>query len=135
MSPGASDIVYTVSPPVTGAALNALFAAGWPSHTDADFQRLLQVSLVYVCAYADARLVGFVKVIGDGGIHGFLLDTTVHPDFRRRGVGVRLVQEAVAASKVRGVEWLHVDYEPHLDTFYRACGFSHTLAGLLRLTD
>jgi hypothetical protein len=31
------------------------------------------------------------------------------------------------------MEWLHVDYEPHLDSFYRACGFQPTLAGLLEL--
>ena len=97
--------------------------------------RLLRHALVYVCAFDGEHLIGFVKVIGDGGIHGFLLDTTVHPDFRRRGVGIGLVQAAVAASKARGVEWLHVDYEPHLDAFYRECGFTHTMAGLLRLTD
>jgi hypothetical protein len=28
---------------------------------------------------------------------------------------------------------LHVDYEPHLDGFYRGCGFRPTAAGLLRL--
>jgi hypothetical protein len=26
-----------------------------------------------------------------------------------------------------------VDYEPHLDGFYRGCGFRHTLAGLIDL--
>jgi hypothetical protein len=31
------------------------------------------------------------------------------------------------------VQWLHVDYEPHLAPFYRALGFRHTEAGLLRL--
>ncbi len=129
-----ADIVYAVNPPVADAALNALFAASWPAHATADFERLLRHCLVYVCAFDGERLMGFVKVIGDGGIHGFLLDTTLHPDYRRRGVGIRLVQEATAASKARGVEWLHVDYEPHLDAFYRECGFTHTMAGLIDLT-
>ena len=31
------------------------------------------------------------------------------------------------------MHWLHVDYEPHLEPFYRACGFTPTLAGLLGL--
>jgi hypothetical protein len=30
--------------------------------------------------------------------------------------------------------WVHVDYEPHLDEFYRGCGFRPTAAGVLRLT-
>jgi len=32
-----------------------------------------------------------------------------------------------------GATWLHVGYEPHLDDFYRRCGFIPTAAGLLRL--
>lgn len=130
-----SDITYAVNPPVTDDALNALFAASWPSHTTVDFQRLLGHALVYICAYDGAALVGFVKMIGDGGIHGFLLDTTVHPDYRHGGVGTQLVRKAIAASKARGIGWLHVDYEPHLDGFYRACGFQHTAAGLLSLAE
>jgi hypothetical protein len=33
------------------------------------------------------------------------------------------------------VEWLHVDFEPHLDEFYHKCGFKETRAGLIRLND
>jgi len=29
---------------------------------------------------------------------------------------------------------MHVDYEPHLDNFYRGCGVRSTDAGLLHLT-
>ncbi|WP_218003910.1 hypothetical protein [Nocardia pneumoniae] len=33
-----------------------------------------------------------------------------------------------------GIEWRHVDHEPHLNSFYRdTCGFQTTDAGLLRL--
>jgi lincosamide nucleotidyltransferase len=39
----------------------------------------------------------------------------------------------VEAALKRGVEWLHVDYEPHLADFYRACGFRPTKAGLIHL--
>jgi GNAT superfamily N-acetyltransferase len=77
--------------------------------------------------------VGFVNLAWDGGIHAFLLDTTVHAAWQRRGIGRRLVGEAVAVAAARGMEWVHGDYEPHLDDFYRACGFQPTLAGLIRL--
>jgi GNAT superfamily N-acetyltransferase len=77
--------------------------------------------------------VGYVNVIGDGGAHAFILDTTVHPDERRRGLGVQLVQAAAAEARAQGAQWLHVDYEPHLESFYRQCGFRPTAAGLLRL--
>jgi len=41
--------------------------------------------------------------------------------------------EAVRVARERGAEWLHVDFEPHLEGFYRACGFRPTEAGLIRL--
>jgi GNAT superfamily N-acetyltransferase len=78
-------------------------------------------------------LIGFVNVAWDGGAHAFLLDTTVHPDFRRRGIATELVRRVAEAARARGAEWLHVDFEPHLETFYRGCGFAPTAAGLLRL--
>jgi len=124
---------YAISPPITNEVLNRLFAAAWENHTDSDFAKVLSHSLCYVCAYIDERLIGFVNVAWDGGIHAFILDTTVHPDARRRGVGMELVRLAAEAARQQGIEWLHVDYEPHLETFYQGCGFQHTAAGLMNL--
>jgi hypothetical protein len=41
---------------------------------------------------------------------------------------------AVEESRAAGCEWLHVDFEDHLRSFYfDACGFQPTNAGLVRL--
>ena len=128
-----SEIVIRISPAVTNNALNDLFATAWDNHVSSDFEPILSRSLLYVCAYADEGLVGYVNVAWDGGIHGFILDTTVHADYQRQGIGRKVVEAAIAASRAKGIEWLHVDYEPHLDTFYKDCGFRHTAAGLLNL--
>jgi GNAT superfamily N-acetyltransferase len=128
-------VEYRINPPIGNGGLNALFAAAWSAHADGDFQPILARSLVYVCAYDGERLVGFVNVAWDGGIHAFLLDTTVHPKWQRRGIGRQLVRHAAEAARERGAHWLHVDYEPHLDGFYRGCGFRPTLAGLLWLPE
>ena len=72
-------------------------------------------------------------VAWDGRQHAFLLEPTVHPDRRRRGIGRELVRRAEAAAREAGCEWLHVDYEPALAPFYEACGFKPTPAGLIRL--
>lgn len=79
-------------------------------------------------------LVGFVNVAWDGGDHAFLLDTKTRPDWQRRGVGTELVARAAEHAKEAGCEWLHVDFEPDLRSFYvDACGFRPTDAGLIRL--
>jgi ribosomal protein S18 acetylase RimI-like enzyme len=128
-------IEYRVSSSVSNDALNELFVAAWSEHTLSDFTQTLLHSLAYICAYHDDNLIGFVNVAWDGGIHAFLLDTTVHPSMQRRGIGQQLVREAAQVAKARGIVWLHVDYEAHLDGFYKGCGFEETLAGLMRLNS
>ena len=121
--------------PVDDDALNALRRAAWEQVGDQAWGPVLARGLGWVCALDDeAGLVGFVNVAWDGGVHAFLLDTTVHPARQRHGLGRALVAEAAAMARERGCEWLHVDFEPELAAFYAACGFVPTPAGLIDLT-
>ena len=45
----------------------------------------------------------------------------------------RATKEMAEHLKGRGFDWLHVDYRPELDPFYRGCGFAPSTAGLIRL--
>lgn len=91
-------------------------------------------SLGWVCAYLDSELVGFVNVAWDGGVHAFVLDTIVAANLRHRGIGRRLVEEAVSGARSANCEWLHVDFDGHLRDFYLdSCGFVETDAGLIEL--
>lgn len=126
-------MVIADDPPLSDAQLDALFSAAWPHHAPRAFGPVLSRSLAYCGAFADGELVGFANVAWDGGAHAFLLDPTVHPAFRRRGLGLSLVRRAAALAAGRGAEWLHVDFEPHLAGFYAAAGFRSTEAGVMRL--
>lgn len=127
------EVVYRVNSMVTNEEINSLFAETWEEHGPTDFRPILDRSLVYVCAYYETQLVGFVNVAWDGGIHAFILDTTVHRKFQRRGIGLNLVKQAETAAREKGAEWLHVDFESHLQNFYDKCGFKNTSAGLINL--
>ncbi|WP_182548954.1 GNAT family N-acetyltransferase [Phyllobacterium myrsinacearum] len=113
--------------------MNALWEWAWDDFVCKDFSGILARSLAHAGAYDGQRLIGFVNVAWDGGIHAFLLDTSVHPKFRRRGIATQLVKEAADLARDRGAHWLHVDFEPSLTGFYRACGFEPTGAGLIKL--
>lgn len=115
------------------AALDALWLAAWGAPIDPAHEQVLQRSLVHLCAFQEARLIGYVNVAWDGGQHAFLLDPTVHPDHRRKGLGSALVAQAIALSRERGAQWLHVDFEPALGEFYQQCGFNPTEAGIIKL--
>ena len=104
--------------------------AGW-------WDQIRPHSLGWVTArFGDRALIGFVNVAWDGGDYAFLIDTKVHPDRRRRGVGKELVRIAVLHAKEAECEWIHVDFDDQLAPFYRdACGFVETPAGLIHLFE
>ena len=96
--------------------------------------QLGRYSLGWATARLEADLVGFVNVPWDGSVHAWIQDVMVAADHHRAGVGVALVQAAAAGARAAGCEWLHVDFEDHLEAFYfDACGFTPTTAGLQRL--
>ena len=127
MTPDALDFRFDTRP--TATELLTL-GARW---TDAEIAKVHDHSLTHACAYRGGVLVGYVNVAWDGGVHAFLLDPTVHPDYRHRGIGTELVRAMVIHLRDRGLDWLHVDYRPELEGFYRDCGFRPTTAGLIRL--
>jgi GNAT superfamily N-acetyltransferase len=91
-------------------------------------------SLGWVCAWEDDDLVGFVNVAWDGAVHAFILDTLVTARVQRRGAGKGLVTLAADQARAAGCEWLHVDFDDDLGSFYfGACGFRPTNAGLIAL--
>ncbi|WP_221090290.1 GNAT family N-acetyltransferase [Deinococcus aquaedulcis] len=125
---------YRIRASVDPLALGQLREVAWGGDDDGQgWPAILSRSLTWVTAHDSDVLIGFVHAAWDGGVHAFLLDTTVHPAWQRRGIGTELVRRAAASARDLGAQWLHVDYEPHLAGFHAACGFRPTAAGLLRL--
>jgi GNAT superfamily N-acetyltransferase len=117
-------------------ALNALHADGFAHRVLEDdwWAQVKRHSLGWVCAWEGHDLVGFVNVAWDGAVHAFILDTLVTASARHEGVGKELVAVATARAREAGCEWLHVDFDDNLGSFYfGACGFRPTSAGLIAL--
>jgi GNAT superfamily N-acetyltransferase len=116
--------------------INQLHAEGFDhAYVEHDWTDVLsRLSLGWVTARDDQGLVGFVNVIWDGHAHAFIEDTLVAQRARRQGVGKRLLAVATEQAREAGCEWIHVDFDDHLKSFYfDACGFRPTSAGLIRL--
>lgn len=123
----------------TNAEVNRLHAEAFETRvfTDEewDWEGLVaEHSLGWVVARHDEALAGFVNVVWDGLVHAWLQDTMVAISAGRRGIGTKLVLVARDAAKEAGCEHLHVDFDPHLSSFYiESCGFTPAPAGVMRL--
>lgn len=98
-------ITYEWRGDVDNSALNELHAEGfgYPVGQTDWRARLHRHSLGWVCAWEGDRLVGFVNVAWDGGVHAFVLDTVVAQRNRSHGVGAALIKAAAEEAVPRGV--------------------------------
>jgi GNAT superfamily N-acetyltransferase len=124
---------YRIDPFPDEAEFDQLWRRAWCAPPARPFAPILQRSLGHLGAFERDRLIAFVNIAWDGGIHAFILDLCTDPDFQRRGIGSELMRRAIALANDRGAKWLHVDFEPHLEVFYRACGFRPSAAGIMNL--
>ena len=81
-------------------------------------------------ALIGSRVVGELELYigyeeGLLGNHGFIDVLEVHKDFRGRGIGRRLVEEAIKVSEGKGCETIAVWPDPEAVDFYRRCGISN----------
>jgi GNAT superfamily N-acetyltransferase len=74
-------------------------AVGWRSREPEAIEIALRNSYFSVCAISNDVVIGFGRVIGDGGLHFYLTDIVVKPEFQRRGIGT-----AIVAALMRWVE-------------------------------
>ena len=74
---------------------NLRATTGWSQVENDVVQNALERELFsVVCTEADANtVVGMGRVIGDGAIYFYIQDVVVHPNYKRRGVGGRIMNE------------------------------------------
>ncbi len=84
-------------------------AEGWPSLA-ADRARALGAltapGVICIVALEQQAVIGFVQMITDGAITGYVCQMAVASAHRREGVGRRLIQEALTRSGLARVDLL-----------------------------
>ena len=77
-------------------------------------------------AYADGQVVGQIILWKNWNGYGYIEDIAVDVHFRRRGIGRRLIEQAINWAKVRGLPGLMLETQNINVTgcrLYAACGF------------
>lgn len=79
-------------------------------------------SLLILEARDGERLVGIIRVVGDGYSIVFIQDILVHPEYQRRGIGTQLLRKIMELySEVYQME-LMTDDTPGTISFYQSMG-------------
>ncbi|MCK1995189.1 GNAT family N-acetyltransferase [Peribacillus muralis] len=103
---------------------------GW-ARRDHDYPRLLERCNFWAgVRNENNKLISFGYVAGMGLEHGYMEDIMVHPDYQRRGIGVKLVRELLRESERNSLEIVTLTYDPKHQTFYENCGFTPCSGGV-----
>ena len=100
-------------------------AVGWTNYTHQP-QMLAQAlthSLAIYLAHDGEKIVGLVRLVGDGFSSVFVQDLIVLPSYQRQGIGSNLMTEALADYKDAYQIQLATEQTEKTLSFYRSLGF------------
>ena len=100
-------------------------SVGWVNYTKRPpmLQEAYLHSLKIYAAYVENKLVGIIRVVGDGSSVVFIQDLLIYPEYQRQGIGTALLK--MIMEEYRDVYQLHLLTENTEKTiaFYKSLGF------------
>mgnify|MGYP001685545374 FL=1 len=100
-------------------------AVGWTNYTNQPqmLEQSLSHSLATYLARDGEKIVGLVRLVGDGFSSVFVQDLIVLPSYQRQGIGSNLMKEALADYKDAYQIQLATEQTEKNLVFYRSLGF------------
>ena len=100
-------------------------AVGWTNYTNQPemLEQALTHSLAIYLARDGEKIVGLVRLVGDGFSSVFVQDLIVLPSYQRQGIGSNLMKEALADYKDAYQIQLATEQTEKNLGFYRSLGF------------
>lgn len=105
--------------------LHLYASVGWTAYTDHPdtLREGFSHSLLTLAAYEDDRLVGLIRMVGDGVTVVLIQDLLILPEYQRKGIGTKLMQAALDRfSHVRQIQLVTDQTEKNI-AFYQSQGF------------
>jgi ribosomal protein S18 acetylase RimI-like enzyme len=116
------------------AELNTLLETNnWQISELINLESALNSSWCHVVARdVNNKLIGFVHVLSDGIFHAYILRMIVHPDFRKMGVGTRIMIELMRVLSEAGLK-ATLAATPGNEQFYEKFGFKRESKGIVAM--
>lgn len=120
-------INYKESTQIEKKDLDYLYSSvGWIAYTD-DLDRLrdaIDNSLSVITAWENNKLIGLIRVIGDGYTIVYIQDILVHPNFQNKNIGTQLMTRILNKYKDVRQKTLLTNEAPDVRHFYEKFGFT-----------
>jgi spermidine synthase len=100
-------------------------ASWWSDERDDEelVENIIRGSHCFLIAMEDSRVIGMGRAISDRAHDAYIQDVTVHPDFRRRGVGHEIVKHLIDRLQGNGIHWIGLIAGRNTHPFYQPLGF------------
>ncbi len=99
-----------------------------------DLKRAVQFSEPVVSVWDGSRLIGFSRATSDGVYRAVIWDVVVDDDYRRQGIGRKLVETVIMHPHVRSAERTYL-FTTHQQGFYERIGFTENTTTALVLMN
>lgn len=106
--------------------LNLYESVGWINYTNNPkmLENAFVNSLKILGAYEDEKLIGIIRVVGDGHSVVFIQDLLVYPEDQRQGIGTALLKQILLDYKNVYQKHLLTENTEKTIQFYKSLGFT-----------
>lgn len=119
-----NDILYKKLPRAFSATrLKNFIDQTLPGKTIKQCQNIIRNSSV-IGAFDGNKLVGIGRSLDDT-VYSFITDILVHPNYRKKGVGSRIVNELCRYLFKKKIKIIHCSTSKDLVEFYKSVGFTY----------
>jgi GNAT superfamily N-acetyltransferase len=102
-------------------------SAGWwkDSYKASGIEKLIKGSYVFAVAVdsSTGKAIGMGRILSDGVSDAYIQDLVILPQYRRKGIGRKIVEVLLKYCLSRGILWMGLISEPEQDGFYSSLGF------------
>jgi GNAT superfamily N-acetyltransferase len=116
------EIALHTERPIDARDVRALYdsAGWWPNRSTEAIAKVLTQDPA-IGAWEGDRLVAFARAITDGTFRAYIEDVVVHPDYRRQGIAIRMMQRLLGA--LEHIDVISLFCEADLVSLYGFTGF------------
>lgn len=103
-------------------------SVGWISASEEDADKVIRNIVSHTYCFAIARdgnkIIGMGRSISDSVSDAYIQDVTVSDDYRKHGVGGKIINFLVDYLHSHGIGWVGLISEPGYESFYKKSGFT-----------